>query len=342
MYDYVIVTHIPVFYKVNLYNELAKKLNVFVIFISEDTKEKRADDFINLKNIHFKYDILSDGNFQDRNKYKNIKKLSKILKNIEYKKLLVSGWDLQEFWYLIFTNAKYKNCLALESTILESNTGGINGLIKKIFLKRISTVFASGDLHKQLLVKLGYNEKINITKGVGIINKPDFEKIAKEYSKKFLYIGRLAKVKNLEVLITIFNDLSDYTLTIIGVGEYEEYLKSIANKNTIFKGSVENRYIENFMLENDIFILPSISESWGLVIEEALYFGMPIIVSKNCGSVELVENGVNGYIINPNNNKNIKENILKIDNDNYKKLVDGVERFSIYNKDKIQVTSYNL
>lgn len=45
MYDYLIVTHIPAFYKINLYNELSKKLKIFVVFIASNTDEKRADDF---------------------------------------------------------------------------------------------------------------------------------------------------------------------------------------------------------------------------------------------------------------------------------------------------------
>ena len=119
MYDYIIVTHIPAFYKVNLYNEMAKSLNILVLFISSNTNEKRSDDFIILNNAKFKYKVLFDGNFQERNVYHNIKNLQEILKKLSFKKILVSGWDLKEFWYLVFTTAKEKNCLALESTIKE-------------------------------------------------------------------------------------------------------------------------------------------------------------------------------------------------------------------------------
>lgn len=340
MYDYVIVTHIPAFYKVNLYNELSKKLNIFVLFISNNTDEKRADDFVDLNNINFKYEVLNDGNFQSRDKLKNIQKLKTILKEIRYKKILVSGWDLLEFWYLIFVNPKNKNSLALESTVLESNTKGIKGFIKKIFLSRISIVFASGNLHTELLKKLNYQNETRVTEGVGIINKPSFDKQDKDYKKRFLFIGRLSKVKNLELLISVFNDLLEYKLTVIGDGEEKEYLQSIAKKNIIFIEPIENKKLKEKFQENDIFILPSISEPWGLVAEEALYFGLPVIVSKNCGSCELIENGVNGYIINPNDSKNIKDTILKIDDKKYEELFAGVERFSVDEKDKIQVEAY--
>ena len=340
MYDYIIVTHIPAFYKVNLYNELAKKLKILVVFIATNTNEKRADDFTSLQNASFSYEVLSDGDFQTRDVKSNIKKLKIILKNNEYKRLLVSGWDLKEFWYLVMLYPKSKNCLALESTILESISKGFKGWIKKVFLSRISTVFASGNLHVELLKALSFEGDTKITKGVGIINKPTFEKVKKKYQKRFLYVGRLSRVKNLETLIKVLNDLPNHHLTIIGDGEEKEYLQSIANQNISFKPPIENGKLQTEFLNHDIFILPSISEPWGLVVEEALYFGQPVMVSKNCGSVELVKSGVNGYIFEPMDMEEIKRLILGIDDVVYQRLIEGVSGFSVDEKDLEQVESY--
>lgn len=340
MYDYLIVTHIPAFYKINLYNELSKKLKIFVIFIANNTNEKRADDFVILEKIKFEYQVLFDGNFQDRNVINNIWELRKVLKKMVFRKLLLSGWDLKEFWYLVMTNSKSKNCLALESTINESRSDGIRGFIKKIFLSRISTVYASGKLHVALLNNLGYKNEIKITKGVGIINKPSFESINKEYKKRFLFIGRLSYEKNLMLLINIFNNLPEYTLTLIGTSNQEQELKSIANSNIVFVGQVENNNLQGYFSNNDIFILPSISETWGLVVEEALYFGLPVIVSKNCGASELIEDDINGYILDFNNIENIRKKLLNINNEIYQKLLRGVKKYSINQKDDIQIESY--
>ena len=340
MYDYIIVTHIPAFYKVNLYNELAKSLNIFVVFIASNTAEKRADDFVTLENAKFKYEVLFDGNFQERNSSQNISKLKTILKNISFKKLLVSGWDLKEFWYLAMTSSKVKNCLALESTIMESSPNGLKGLIKKLFLSRISTVFASGRLHVELLKALDYKDDIKITKGVGIINKPTFEKTDRAYQKRFLYVGRFSSVKNLKLLVEIFNELSDYSLTLIGDGEEKEMLKSMAKSNITFKEPIANKKLQDEFLTHDIFILPSLSETWGLVVEEALYFGLPVIVSQNCGASELIENGVNGFVINTHDKENTREVILKIDELCYEILKRGVSQFSVDKKDLEQVGVY--
>jgi len=340
MYDYVIVTHLPAFYKVNLYNELAKKLNIFVVFIAKDTNETRASDFVTLHNAHFEYTVLSLVPFQSRDKLSSLYQLFSMVRQTDYKKILLSGWDLPEFWLVALMSPNQKNCLALESTILESNATGIKGLIKKTFLAFIGTVFASGDLHVELLEALNFKKNIRVTKGVGIINKPILSMQHKMYQKKFLYVGRLSMVKNLEMLINVFNVLPEHQLTIIGDGEEKKYLESIANGNVTFLGSIENDKLKEEYNKNDIFILPSESEPWGLVVEEALYFGLPVIVSKNCGACELIEDGKNGFIISPNDHEQIKLIIENIETSTFNKLLVGVKQFSISSKDEIQVSVY--
>jgi len=340
MYRYIIVTHIPSFYNVNLYNELANKMNILVVFISSNTLEKRSSDFLTENSAKFQYKILHYGAFQIRDPLHNVLKLITFLRNKKYEKLIVSGWDLIEFWYLVFFNSGSKNCLVLESTIMESNTCGVKGLIKKIFLKRISVVFAPGSLHVELLKKLEYRKIIKLTKGVGIINKPVYTKIKRKYRKNFLFVGRLEAVKNLEILISVFNKLQDCKLTIIGSGSCKFGLEKIANSNIIFKDSIPNLELSSYYLNNDVLLLPSLSEPWGLVVEESLYFGMPVIVSNCCGVCELIKDGHNGYIINPNDANSIINTISKINNESYQMLLKGVEKYSIGHKDECQVSAY--
>jgi glycosyltransferase involved in cell wall biosynthesis len=340
MFDYIIITHIPVFYKVNLYNELSKHLNIYVIFISENTVEKRSNDFITLDQVSFEYSVLNKGDFQVRRQLQSVLKLRKIINKLKYIKILVSGWDLPEFWFLMMTNNKCKNCLALESTIIESNATGVKGFIKRMFLWRISTVYASGRLHVELLNKLKYRGKTKTTQGVGIINKPAFQSKDKSYQKRYTFVGRLSEEKNLGLLVSVFNDLPDYMLTIVGVGPLESELKTMAKTNIQFLGSVENSKLKDIYLDHDILILPSLSETWGLVVEEALFFKMPVIVSKNCGASELIIDGINGYVVDMVSVEEIKNTILAICKDDYDVLVQGVCKYSIDEKDERQIHAY--
>ncbi|NPD74314.1 glycosyltransferase [Oceanispirochaeta sp. M1] len=340
MYDYVFVTHLPCFYKVNLYRELAKELKIFVIFISDSTIEKRSDDFIDLNSLNFDYKVINKGHFQSRCILNSIFRIYKVLKNTKFNKIIVSGWDLLEFWFIILFFSKHKNCLALESTVYESHITGLKGLLKKYFLLRISTVFASGSMHHDLLKKLNYQGDVRITKGVGIINKPDIIFHEKIYNKKYLYLGRLTYVKNLKIMIEIFNSLANYEFTIIGDGPQKDILKEMANTNIKFIDSIDNKDLQKYFLKYDILILPSICETWGLVVEESLYYGLPVIISKYCGSSDLIQHCKNGYIVDPYDISLIKETIVNVDEEKYHSLVEGIRKISILDKDLDQINSY--
>ncbi|HIF9071229.1 TPA: glycosyltransferase [Photobacterium damselae] len=341
-YDYIIVTHIPAFYKINLYNELAKKIKILVVFIAEDTSEKRSKDFNHLNNANFEYKVLNDFSFQDRNKIRSCFNLLKYLNSYKFKKIILSGWDLPEYWLLLFRFSKKYNCLALESTELESTSAGIKGLIKKIFISRISTVFSSGSMHSNLLEKLGYSGVIRKTLGVGIINKNLNKKIDTNgsYNRRFLFIGRLTLVKNLEPIIYMFNELNGFKLSIVGEGEDENSLRNISGDNINFLGALNNSELYGIFDDHDFLILPSLSEPWGLVVEEALYHGVPVIISDHCGSKDLVINNVNGILFKPNEINKLKNTLLSLDEVSVSIMTDNANNNSIDEKDLHQIDEY--
>ena len=298
MYDYLFVTHLPSLYKVNLFNQLAKRLKIYVIFIGASSV-KRTSDFIS-NDYDFEYGILFEGDFEFRKKILTIVKLIKIISNVSSNKVVIGGWDLLEFWLTLFLNNKLKNALIVESTIIESSTSWIKSKVKKFFLSRISLVFYSGNLHLQLLEALDYKGDKCLTGGVGIFNRLPYNKTRPNFSRSFLYVGRLSQEKNLQLLIAVFNRLPYHTLTIVGSGPLDDVLKKIASNNITFKAHVPNREIANVYLAHDVFILPSLREPWGLVVEEALYYGLPVIVSTHVGCyTELVDERSTGFTFAP-------------------------------------------
>ncbi len=340
MFDYMIVTHIPAFYKVNLYNEIAKRLSLYVVFICDATTEKRSSDFTVLDKAIFPFEVINHSALQNRSKFLSIYRLAKIVGKVPHKEVLICGWDLMEFWFLIFISAPSKNCLVLESTIIESKTVGVKGRIKKLFLSRIAKVFASGKLHVKLLDELNFNREVRVTKGVGIINMPEYDRKKRAFQKRFLFVGRLTTVKNMEFLVRVFNKLPSCKLTVIGCGEEKQKLLEISKSNVVFHDSIDNKLLKEFFLEHDIFILPSLSEPWGLVVEEAIYFGLPVIASSHCGAGELIENGRTGYIFNPYDESELFQIIKSIDRDIYECLAASVAALSIEDKDSKQVMAY--
>lgn len=290
-YIKIFVTDLPAFYRIKLYNKINEKQKVFAVF-TENGDPTRNEDF-------YKGDISFDYvNLAGRNLFSKAFFLLKIIFFYEYKMLILGGWNRWLQWICALASPRRKNALALESSIFESTVKGWRGFLKRIFLSRVSKVFASGKMHKKLLDALEYRGEVAITKGVGIYNIVDTPPFApKSEIRNFIYVGRFIPCKNLENLVEAFKKFPDCTLTMVGFGGLDKRLREISPKNVIFTGAVENARLPDYYRQNDVFILPSFSEPWGLVVEEALNNGLPVIVSENVGcNGEVVEDGVNGAV----------------------------------------------
>ncbi len=337
-YEQIFITDLPSFYKIRLYNEIVKFQKIFVIFTYEN-EPSRNNDFLDYTK-NFDYAFLPKGNT-----LKKIISLFSILKNKKYKQLVIGGWNTVIDWFAAFFYKKNKNAIVIESTCYDSSIRGLKGLIKRIFLTRISSAYVSGGLHKKLLQLLSFNKKIIVTKGVGLYNlvpQPPYR--PKDKITNFLYVGRLIEVKNLEYLIKVFNSLPELRLTIIGFGDKENELKEIASKNIHFIGAVKNIDLPNYYQKSDVFILPSLSETWGLVIEEALNNGLPCIISDRVGCQnDILKDEVNGLIFKLHQNNSLKNAILKICNIQfYNKLSKNISEQKPFEIEKYQVLSYKI
>jgi glycosyltransferase involved in cell wall biosynthesis len=339
MYDLVFITQLPAFYKVNLYNEITKKRKILVIFIGNSSHE-RASDFVS-RDFNFDYYFLSHEKFENASQVKASLSLIIIMSKINYKKVVVSGWNLLVFWVVVFLSRRNKNCMVLESSINDSQYMGLKGLLKKMFLRRVSRVYASGSLHVNLLKKLGFSNEVITTRGVGLINHHSvFFNENQSYERKFLFVGRLVAIKNVLSLIELFNDLPDFDLTIIGDGPLYSETLSRTNSNIKIIRHVENENLLKLMKDSDFLILPSLSEPWGLVVEESLSCRTPVIVSRESGASELVSHGVNGYLFNAHDIKSLKSILLSINNVSYQKMKGNITSNMIRDKDLEQVNSY--
>ena len=123
-------------------------------------------------------------------------------------------------WICAFASPRRKNALALESSIFESAVKGWRGFLKRIFLSRVSKVFASGKMHKKLLDALEYRGEVAITKGVGIYNIVDTPPFApKSEIRNFIYVGRFIPCKNLENLLEAFKKFPALEVAVESVRE---------------------------------------------------------------------------------------------------------------------------
>lgn len=336
--DFLIINNCPSFYKINLYNEISKKCKIHVIFIALTDQVVIETDY--KKQIEFSYSIIDERNIRQRNKFIVFGKILLLTLKMQYKYIIYGGYDLPELRLTLFFTKKNKNCLQAESSIKESRVKGFISIIKKILLTRISVVLPSGDLQTEVFSALNYNGRYIQTKGVGIFNKRE-RQLQKPKNKifKYIYVGRLIDLKNLEFLIQEFNENGKY-LTIVGTGNRDSELKKMANDNIHFMGFVPNKTVGDIYMSHDVFILPSLSEPWGLVVEEAIYWGLPVIVSNAVGcQKEMVIQPDTGIVFNLSDINGLKDAISEIEDkfDFYQK---NVLAFDFKNRDMEQVNAY--
>ena len=122
---------------------------------------------------------------------------------------------------------------------------------------------------------------------------------------KFLYVGRVSKEKNLDLLadalMEIINAGHKANLVIAGDGPYRKELERIlGNFPVVFTGFLSGDELSGVYASADVFVFPSTTDTFGNVVLEAQASGVPVIVSDEGGPGELIVNGQTGLVVKGN------------------------------------------
>ena len=153
------------------------------------------------------------------------------------------------------------------------------------------------------------------------------ESLGFEPKKVFLYVGRLAEEKNVQLLLKAFSkmDKESSILLILGDGPegdvLKEYVRSNNLDNVFFKGHVFFPEIVSFYKAADCFVLPSKSEPWGLVVNEAMIMGLPLVLSSAVGCCsDLMKESQNGFIFDNNDIEDLEKSLNMVLRANLSKM----------------------
>jgi len=136
---------------------------------------------------------------------------------------------------------------------------------------------------------------------------------------EILYVGSLIKRKGIDLLLNALSKVEmPYHLSIIGNGIEKENLIKLASKYDIidkvsFWGFLEGDDLRKKYAESTVFVLPTREDCYGLVVLEAMCASLPIVCSKYADGVyDLIDDGKNGFIIDPYNEIEFSEAITTI------------------------------
>jgi len=161
-----------------------------------------------------------------------------------------------------------------------------------------------------------------------------------------IFVGSMEKwhaYKGINVLLTALSKFDEVDINFIFIGDgelrpkYEEKARRLIDMNVVkFLGQVDDKTLIECYQASDFFVLPSIGvECAPIVLLEALACGLPIITTNIPGPSDIVEEGINGFAVKPNNPEEISEAIKKLVTDENR-----LERIS-FNARKCAVEKYD-
>ena len=350
-----ILTNIPSPYRVDLFNYLINNYNKyeFKIFYSATEEDDRGWDsvidkiknsvFLNSKTI--KINSKLDG--------KHIHIPTDIIKNLEHENPdIVIGSEYNPTTILAFLWCKFKRKKFIswsDGTLnSEKSINFIQKLLRKVICNNSDAFIASSSKTKEAQSYYGADKgKIFLSYLTVDIEKYLYKR-EKNVGNRILFVGRLSKIKGIDILLNELKNIkSDYFFTIVGDGPEKENLIKLSkklgiDKNVKFIGSKNGNDLKQQYRENDIFILPTRCDCYGLVLVEAMCNSMAIISSKYAdGAYDLIENGENGYIVDIYN-KDISEKLQLLLNDNDLVNKMGKKSYELANKFTLENVSINF
>ena len=254
---------------------------------------------------------------------------------------LTGYYDPAQLFILLWANANgIRVIMQTESTALDHQRGGLKERFKQWVFSRCAGFFCFGSQSANYLIERGVRpDKILVRK-----NAVDNQTLRSTYQKalptrtdeqrrlglrknNFVFVGRLIAFKNLPALLSAFAEALqqspnalDWGLCLLGDGpELASLTKQrntlgLSDAVTFLPGRAWFQVPDVLALSN-VLVLPSRSEPWGLVVNEAMACGLPVIVSNRCGCVpDLVHDGQNGFVFDPDQPAHLSHLLLQFMN----------------------------
>lgn len=342
----------PAPYRVELFNRLSLEYDLDVFF------EKATGDYRDS-------DWFRKGKYYTLDSELGIKKYAQLdIKS--YSLVLVYDYASKTGVQLI-TRCKFNSIpyvINCDGVMMEKHGNFIRDIIKRYLIRGAAGYFASGENAKQYFLKYGANKRkvfihtFSELEDRDILKRPlniDEKRIIRKelglpLDKRIaIAVGRFIPLKRYDALIRSWTDMPEgYTLLLIGGGnEKETYCKIIEKKqlkNVVIKDYLPKEKLFEYYKAADVFVHPTSYDVWGLVLNEAMACGLPVIVSDHCvAGLELIKNGKNGYLVTMGNDQEMCRRVIEVtsDKDLYRELsqnaLDTIRPYTMTNMASVQL-----
>jgi glycosyltransferase involved in cell wall biosynthesis len=162
-------------------------------------------------------------------------------------------------------------------------------------------IFCPSSYAKRTFVERGISETKIVVCPYGV-DRAKFTSLERTPRKEFrvLFLGRVCMRKGIQYLLEGFRkaELSDARLVLVGPVD-PDFRVVLDRYRGLFEevGSVSRSEVQAQYLAADVFVMPSLADSYGLVVSEAMSSALPVIVSENTGMADFIKNGREGFVV---------------------------------------------
>ncbi|MBP5312178.1 MAG: glycosyltransferase family 4 protein [Clostridia bacterium] len=309
------VTNIPSPYRVDFFSEMNKKVNVTALFERASSKGREKSWFKN-SSCDFPY-VIPKGIRIGEDKALN-PSVKKLVADTRFSDIVLNGYssptEMLAIRKLRRTGRPYT--MWIDGGFKKEYESGSAFKIKKYFISGAAAYLSPSEISDEYLTYYGARpERIVRYPFTSIYKAELFEKPASEEEKKSLRdefglpkngriavaVGSFIRRKGFLELIKAAALCPELTVVICGgdpTDEYVELINSRRIRNVRFIGFLKKDRVMKLYRACDLFVLPTREDIWGLVVNEAMACGLPVITTDMCvAGLTLVKSGVNGLII---------------------------------------------
>lgn len=239
---------------------------------------------------------------------------------------LTGYYDPAQLLLLVWAKANgIRVIMQNESTAADQQRGGWKEQVKRWVFRQCDGFFCFGSQAADYVIQLGVpaskillrknavdNTALRSTYERTLPSRDHQQHVLGLRPNNFVFVGRLIEAKNLPMLLTSYAKArkesvngTNWGVILLGDGVEQANLAQLiqtlglAEQVILLPGRPWFKVPEVLALSN-VLVLPSRSEPWGLVVNEAMACGLPVIVSDRCGcAIDLVRNGKNGFVFDP-------------------------------------------
>jgi len=353
-------SNIPSPYRIEFFNLLGEKIDLEVIFEAKKAPLINEKWYMDNNIKHFKAIFLKKGVIEEKRiNYKVLKYVKKdtdllIFTNYSYFTEMIA------LFYAKFRRINY--ALEIDGGIISKNENLLKRKLKKFLVSGAKLYLSPSKISDEFLIFYGAKkEKIyrypftSLRESEVLTNPiPEKEKILLRKEKQIkeekviLSIGQFIPRKGFDWMIKAYKDLdSNIGIYIIGgkaIKEYIELKRQYKMNNLHFIDYQSKSNILKWLQLADVFVLPTREDIWGLVINEAMAQGLPVITTNKCiAGLELVKNDENGFIVDVDDKKDLVNRTINILDNKFKNIpMNNLKVMKYYTLENMVITTYEI